>query len=123
MIEGGIGGGNTKTGLNFEKEKDILDVIVEEYHSGTLEEGRRGMPHLDFLPLFQQPGMDGYQGHHADPHDHADKGQSSRILIHADFRRLDSNLSKGSRQADGPADGAYGRNGRIFLPWASLRRS
>src|SRR3989338_6805469 len=27
MIEGGIGGGNTKTGLNFEKEKDILELL------------------------------------------------------------------------------------------------
>ena len=27
MIEGSIGGGNTKTGLNFEKEKDILELL------------------------------------------------------------------------------------------------
>ncbi len=27
MIEGGIGGGNTKTGLNFEKEKDVLELL------------------------------------------------------------------------------------------------
>lgn len=27
MIEGGVGGGNTKTGLNFEKEKDILELL------------------------------------------------------------------------------------------------
>ncbi len=27
MKEGGIGGGNTLTGLNFEKEKDILDLL------------------------------------------------------------------------------------------------
>ena len=26
MIEGGKGGGNTLTGLNFEKEKDILET-------------------------------------------------------------------------------------------------
>src|SRR3989344_9087509 len=27
MIEGGKGGGNTLTGLNFEKEKDILELL------------------------------------------------------------------------------------------------
>jgi hypothetical protein len=27
MIEGGIGGGNTLTGLNFEREKDILELL------------------------------------------------------------------------------------------------
>lgn len=27
MIKGGKGGGNTKTGLNFEKEKDILELL------------------------------------------------------------------------------------------------
>jgi hypothetical protein len=27
MIKGGVGGGNTKTGLNFEKEKDILELL------------------------------------------------------------------------------------------------
>ena len=27
MIQGGLGGGNTKTGLNFEKEKDILELL------------------------------------------------------------------------------------------------
>src|SRR3989344_2759777 len=27
MIEGGIGGGNTKTGLNFEKRVDILTLL------------------------------------------------------------------------------------------------
>lgn len=27
MIKGGIGGGNTLTGLNFEREKDILDLF------------------------------------------------------------------------------------------------
>lgn len=27
MIEGGVGGGNTKTGLNFEREKDILELL------------------------------------------------------------------------------------------------
>ena len=27
MIQGGKGGGNTLTGLNFEKEKDILELL------------------------------------------------------------------------------------------------
>ena len=27
MIKGGIGGGNTKTGLNFEKERNILELL------------------------------------------------------------------------------------------------
>lgn len=27
MIKGGKGGGNTLTGLNFEKEKDILELL------------------------------------------------------------------------------------------------
>ena len=29
MIEGGKGGGNTLTGLNFEKEKDILELLAK----------------------------------------------------------------------------------------------
>ena len=29
MIDGGKGGGNTKTGLNFEKERDILELLAK----------------------------------------------------------------------------------------------
>ena len=29
MIKGGKGGGNTKTGLNFEKERDILKLLTK----------------------------------------------------------------------------------------------
>ena len=28
MKEGGVGGGNTRTGLNFEREKDILELLT-----------------------------------------------------------------------------------------------
>ena len=31
MIKGGRGGGNTKTGLNFEKEKDIIELISKTH--------------------------------------------------------------------------------------------
>lgn len=29
MKKGGVGGGNTKTGLNFEKEKDVLELLAK----------------------------------------------------------------------------------------------